>query len=78
MQPSVPPVEVHAFPAALRPHVSLGLHLNGGVPWAALKAATLAAAQGRCEVTGAPLAAVHERWHFDDAARVGSVGGWVW
>lgn len=72
MQPTVPPVEVYAFPASLVQHVSLGLRLApaGGQAWAELKAATMAAARGRCSVTAAPLAAVHERWGFDDARRV--------
>lgn len=74
VQPSIPPAEVLAFPASLQHHVSLGLHLEGPA-WAALKQRVLAAAGGRCAVTGAPLAAVHERWAFDDASRVLRLAG---
>ncbi|KAL4427468.1 hypothetical protein ABPG77_000757 [Micractinium sp. CCAP 211/92] len=74
VQPSIPPAEVLAFPASLQPHVSLGLHLEGPA-WAALKQRVLAAAGGRCAVTGAPLAAVYERWAFDDASQVLRLAG---
>lgn len=74
VQPSIPPAEVQAFPASLRPLVSLGLHLEGPA-WAALKQRVLFAASGRCAVSGAPLAAVHERWAFDDDARVLRLAG---
>ncbi|KAL4447434.1 hypothetical protein ABPG75_004653 [Micractinium tetrahymenae] len=74
VQPSIPPAEVLAFPASLRPHVTLGLHLEGPA-WAALKQRMLAAAGGRCAVTAVPLAAVHERWTFDEPSRVLRLAG---
>lgn len=72
MQPELPPVEAHAFPASLARHVSMGLLLPGGRSraWAAAKAAAMAATGGRCAVTGSPLAAAHERWGWDDGGRV--------
>lgn len=69
VQPTIPPVEVFPVPASLSSHVTLGLHLQGPA-WVAVKAAVLAATHGRCTVTGAPLAAVHERWAADDGACV--------
>jgi hypothetical protein len=74
VRPEVPPVEVYAFPASLAPHVSLGLRLPSATSrsraWVAAKAAAMAETGGSCAVTGGPLAAAHERWEWDDGARV--------
>ncbi|PRW60715.1 single-stranded-DNA-specific exonuclease [Chlorella sorokiniana] len=73
-QPTVPPVEVHAWPAALRPHLNLASQLARDEAWQRLQQDAFARAQGRCEVTSAflesPAAAVAPRWQCDEPARV--------
>lgn len=86
VQPTIPPVEVLALPEVLPPPASLA-HAGGLTAlldpeaWAAARVAVLAAAQGRCSVTGTPLgataaeAAVTPKWRCDDGARVLRLAG---
>lgn len=69
VQPTLPPVLVHAFPASLVGRTSVAAEL-WGEEWEALKKATVERAQGRCEVSGAAAAVCGECWQFDDAAAV--------
>jgi hypothetical protein len=69
VQPAVPAVPVLGAPAALRGALSLAPLLEAQPGWAAARDAALAAAGGRCLVTGAPTASVAERWELDDGAR---------
>ena len=74
VQPTLPPVVAHAFPASLVAHTSLAAELSGE-GWEALQAAALERAGGRCEVTGGARAAAAEDWQFDDASAVLRLAG---
>ncbi len=76
VQPRVPPATVLAEPADLKGRCNV-VALMDGAAWDEVKAEVVEAARGRCAVSGAPTAAVAERWEADAGARMLRLLGFV-